>query len=173
MTSAIAESVTFLRENNLKTIYSRIRERNVPPMIQFAIYAMCGGMATVVYLGVSIFLSYKVFPAMDGMIVDGAPISDSLRAKDLLINNCIAFLVANVFAYVSNVLIVFKTGRHHPVLEFLYFTAVSSLSFGISQIAGPWLVDHFGVSTKLAMLSNVVASALLNYVFRKFFVFKG
>ena len=171
--SAISESVAFLRENDVKTILSRIRARNVPPLIQFALYGMCGGLATVVYLAVSIFCSYKVFPAMDGMTVDGAPITDALRAKNLLINNCIAFAVANVVAYVSNILFVFQTGRHHPFLEFLYFTAVSLVSFGISQIAGPWLVDHFGISTKVAMLTNVVASALLNYVFRKFFVFKG
>jgi putative flippase GtrA len=173
MTSAISESISFLRQNDLKTIFARIRERNVPPMIQFAIYGMCGGLATVVYLGCSIFLSYKVFPAMDGMIVNGAPITDGLRAKNLLINNCIGFGVANVFAYVTNILFVFKTGRHHPALEFLYFTAVSFVSFGISQIAGPWLVDHFGISTKLAMFTNVIASAMLNFVFRKFFVFKG
>ena len=67
----------------------------------------------------------------------------------------------------------FETGRHHPVIEFFYFTAVSAVSFVISLIAGPWLVSHYGISTKLAMFTNVIASALLNFVFRKFFVFKG
>lgn len=173
MPSALSDSIAFLRENDVKTILSRIRQRNVPPLIQFCVYSMCGGLATVVYLSVTLILSSTVLPAMDGMLVDGKPISDALRAKHLLINNCIAFALANVVAYVTNVLFVFQTGRHHPVLEFLYFTAVSFVSFGISQIAGPWLVDHYGISTKLAMLTNVVASALLNYVFRKFFVFKG
>ena len=171
--SAISESISFLRQNDVKTILSRIRQRNVPPLIQFAIYGLCGGLATFVYLAISIFMSYKIFPAMDGMIVDGAPITDALRAKNLLINNCVAFAIANVVAYVTNILFVFQTGRHHPVIEFLYFTAVSLVAFGISQIAGPWLVQHFGISTKVAMLTNVVASALLNFVFRKFFVFKG
>lgn len=173
MPSAISDSISFLRENKFKTILARIRQRNVPSLIQFGVYGMCGGLATAVFLGITIFLSYKVFPAMDGMIVNGAAITDELRAQNLLINNCIAFVVANVVGYITNVMFVFKTGRHHPVMEFLYFTAVNTLSFGISQIAGPWLVSHFGVSTKLAMLTNVVASALLNFVFRKFFVFKG
>ncbi|MCE9518880.1 MAG: GtrA family protein [Verrucomicrobia bacterium] len=173
MPSAISDSIAFLRENDVKTILSRIRQRKVPSLIQFAVYGMCGGLATLVYLVVSVLFSYKVFPAMDGMIVDGAPITDALRAKNLLINNCIAFALANVVAYVTNILFVFETGRHHPVLEFIYFTAVSFVSFAISQIAGPWLVSHFGVSTKFALLSNVVASALLNFVFRKFFVFKN
>lgn len=173
MTSAISETLSFFKENKLKVVLARIRERNVPPLVQFAIYGMCGGLATIVYIGVSLLLSYTLFPAMDGMIVDGVPITDALRAKNLLINNCIAFTIANVVAYVTNILFVFHTGRHHPVLEFLYFTAVSFLSFGISQIAGPWLVSHYGISTKLAMLTNVIASALLNFVFRKFFVFKS
>ena len=173
MPPAITDSIAFLRGNDVKTILARVRQRRVPPLIQFAVYGMCGGLSTVVYLGISLLLSCTVIPAMDGMIIDGAPISDALRAKNLLINNCIAFTVANVVAYVTNILFVFHTGRHHPVLEFLYFTSVSFLSFGISQIAGPWLVSHFGVSTKLALLSNVVASALLNFVFRKYFVFKG
>ncbi len=58
MTSAITESISFLRENDLKTIFARIRERNVPPMIQFAIYGMCGGLATVVYLAAVLDLSF-------------------------------------------------------------------------------------------------------------------
>lgn len=173
MPSAISDSISFLRDNNIRTILSRIRQRNVPSLIQFGVYGLCGGLATAVFLGITIFLSYKVYPAMDGMIVNGAKITDEMRAHNLLLNNCIAFVVANVVGYVTNVLFVFQTGRHHPVMEFLYFTAANTLSFGISQIAGPWLVSHFGVTTKLAILTNVVASALLNFVIRKFFVFKG
>lgn len=173
MPPVIADSLAFLRGNDVKTILSRIRQRQVPPLIQFAVYGMCGGLSTFIYLAISVALSCTLIPAMDGMIVDGAVITDALRAKNLLINNCIAFAIANVVAYVTNILFVFHTGRHHPVLEFVYFTSVSFLSFGISQIAGPWLVSHFGVSTKFALLSNVVASALLNFVFRKYFVFKG
>jgi putative flippase GtrA len=173
MPPAVSDSIAFLCGNDAKTILSRIRQRKVPPLIQFGVYGLCGGLATLVFLGITLALSCTVIPAMDDMIVNGAPITDALRARNLLINNCIAFAVANVIAYVSNILFVFETGRHHPVLEFFYFTAVSFLSFGISQIAGPWLVSHFGVSTKFAMLSNVVASALLNFVFRKYFVFKG
>lgn len=173
MPPAVSESIAFIFQNDPKTILARIRQRKVPPLIQFAVYGLCGGLATAVYLGISLLLSSTVIPAMDGMTVDGEPITDALRARNLLINNCIAFSIANIVAYVSNVLVVFETGRHHPVLEFLYFTTVSFLSFAVSQIAGPWLVSHFGISTKLALLSNVVASALLNFVFRKYFVFKG
>lgn len=173
MTAAISETLAFLRQNNLRTILARIRERNVPALMQFVVYGICGGLATVVFLGTVITLSMTIVPAYEGMTVNGQPITDALRAKDLLINNTIGFLIANVVAYVTNILFVFKTGRHHPVMEFLYFTMVSGVSFAISQVAGPWLVSRFGVATNVAILTNLVTSMMLNFVARKFFVFKG
>lgn len=198
MPPVIADSVRFLRENDLKTILARIRERNVPPLVQFAVYGVCGGLATAVFLGMVLILSKTVVPAYTGMLTRAEPVAvlghplfwpaaddeagalrlaadpltTRIRARNLLANNCAAFLFANLVAYVSNVLFVFKTGRHHPVLEFFYFTLVNGISFGLSQIAGPWLVLRFGVPTDLAILSNLVASILLNFAGRKFFVFK-
>ena len=110
---------------------------------------------------------------MDGMIVDGRPITDELRAHNLLINNTIAFAAANVVAYITNILFVFKSGRHHPVMEFVYFTGGSTVSFVISQFAGPWLVHHYGLPTAVAIITNIAASVLLNFAIRKFFVFKA
>lgn len=151
----------------------RIREHNVPGLIQFAVYTVCGTSATIIYVATSLFLSHKVFPAMGGMIVNGEPIKDGHRAKNALINNCIAFMIANVFAYITNVMFVFKPGLHGPVMEFLLFTAGSGASFAISQLAGPYLIKRFGLPTQVALGTNVVASMLLNFVIRKFIVFKG
>ncbi|MBX7210008.1 MAG: GtrA family protein [Verrucomicrobiaceae bacterium] len=199
MTSAIKDAIDFLRHNDLPTILTRIRAREVPPLIQFAAYSVCGGLATVVFLGVVLALTNSVLPAEVGLKVNDHPVefshkvlwwpsasapdhsltiakdhqSDDIRAQNLLVCNFIAFMLANIVAYVTNVLFVFKTGRHHPILEFLFFTAVSGVAFGISQIAGPWLIHQFGLATKLAILTNVVASMLLNFAGRKFFVFKG
>ena len=69
--------------------------------------------------------------------------------------------------------LVFKRGRHHPWMEFFYFTLVNFVCFAISQIAGPWLVKHFGIATNIAIFTNAVVAALINFVARKFFVFKG
>jgi putative flippase GtrA len=195
MTSALSESLAFLRQNDLKTIFARIKTRDVPGLIQFALYTFCGGIATASFLGIVVVLSKTLIPAYENTFVAGesvkffgydlcwlAPvkgavnalaINDGIRAKNLLVNNCIAFLITNVIAYVTNVLIVFKSGRHHPVIEFLMFTLISSISFGISQSAGPYLVQKFGLPTNLAILSNVAASILLNFAGRKFFVFKA
>ncbi len=195
MTSAISESIAFLRQNSLKTIFARIKAREVPGLIQFALYGFCGGIATVCFIGTVVALSKTLIPAYEDMFVAGESVkflgynfcwlaptkdavnalamNDAIRAQNLLVNNCIAFLITNVIAYVTNILIVFKPGRHHPVVEFLFFTLVSGISFGISQIAGPWLVKEFGVPTNVAILTNLVTSMLLNFAGRKFFVFKA
>ena len=196
MTSAIFESIAFLRQNDLKTILARIRARDVPPLIQFGLYGLCGGLATATSIGIVVSFSTTFIPAYEGMKVAAQPllrggsfsllwpapdantssameITNQIRSLNLLVNNCIAFLIANVVAYVSNIMIVFKTGRHHPVLEFLYFTMVSGVAFGLSQVAGPWLVNRFGLPTNAAILTNLVTSMLLNFAGRKLFVFKS
>ena len=170
--SAIQEALDFIKTNDWPTILQHVRAHDVPGLIQFAIYGMCGGLATVIYIATSLFLSYKVIPAIGGMIVNGAPITNSHRARNALINNFIAFMLANVFAYVTNVMFVFKPGLHGPVMQFLLFTAGSGASFGISQFAGPYLIKRFGLPTQVALATNVVASMLLNFAIRKFIVFK-
>lgn len=173
MTSSVVETLTFLRENSWKEIFSRIRKRELPWLMQFGIYAFCGGLATVVSVAQVVFLSKYIIPAYEGMIVDGVLMTDELRAHNLLINNSIAFLTTNVFVYFMNVLLVFKRGRHGPWTEFFYFTLVNAFSFAISQIAGPWLIHQFGIPTNVAIFTNAFVAALVNFVARKFFIFKG
>jgi putative flippase GtrA len=171
--SAIRDFFDFFWLNSPKDMWARIRKQDVPWLVQFAVYGFCGAMATVVSVGQVVLLSLYVIPAYENMIVDGAVITDQLRARHLLYNNSIAFVTTNVFVYYMNVLLVFKRGRHHPWMEFFYFTLVNFVCFAISQIAGPWLVKHFGIATNIAILTNAVVAAFINFVARKFFVFKG
>lgn len=173
MTSSIKEAFDFLTKNDLRTIFTRIRERDLPWILQLGVYGFCGILATVVGVGTIVILSKTIIPAYEGMLVDGVPISKELRAKNLLINNTISFLLTNFFVYFMNVLLVFKRGRHKPWVEFLFFTLINGISFLISQAAGPLLVKHFNLPTNIAIFSNTVAAALINFVARKFFVFKG
>lgn len=170
---AIKDTYQFLSQNDLKTIFARIRDRNIPWLLQFFIYGLCGLLATVLSVGQVVLLSKTIIPAYENMVVNGEAISDALRSRNLLINNTIAFLTTNVFVYFMNILLVFKRGKHHPVVEFLFFTMVNSISFLLSQFAGPWLVHQYGISTNVAILTNTVFSTLINFIARKFFVFKG
>ena len=173
MSPALQESIDFFRENDTKTMLERIRAHDVPGLVQFVIYGICGALATVVFLGTVFILSKTLIPAYEHMQVNGVEISDGVRSWNLLINNCIGFALANVVAYITNVMFVFKPGRHHPAKEFALFTLVSGVSFSISQIAGPWLIKEYGVPTNVAILTNLVASMLLNFAARKMFVFKS
>ena len=171
--SALNEAIDFIKNHDWPTIYKLIKAHEVPGLIQFTIYALCGGIATVIYMGTSLALSYTIIPAIRGMIVNGFPITHSHRARNALINNTIAFLLANVFAYFTNIMFVFKPGLHGPIVEFLLFTAGSGVSFLFSQLAGPYLIKRFGMPTQAALVTNVIASILLNFVIRKFFVFQS
>ncbi len=171
--TAITEALDFFRNNNWTQMLGLIRAHDVPSLIQFLVYAICGGLATAVYIGVSLGLSNTIIPAMDGMSVNGVPLTHSHRARNALINNIIAFLFANAVGYITNVMFVFKGGRHTPFMEFLLFTAGNCVAFLISQFAGPYLIKRFGMKTSHALMTNVFASMLLNFVIRKFIVFRG
>lgn len=171
--NAIKDCIKFLSENKLGYIIQKIKERDIPVFLQLVLYGCCGVAATILSTLITITLSKSLIPAFEGMEYQGALISDTQRAQNLLKNNCIAFFITNFFVYYMNVLLVFKQGRHSPLKEFLLFTAVNTFSFALSQIAGPWLIHQFSISTGAAIGINVFFSALLNFIARKFFVFKG
>lgn len=89
--------------------------------------------------------------------------TDALRAKNLFINNTIAFFTTNVLVYLLNVTFVFK-GEGIIPLEFFYFTLINGMSFILSQIAGPWLVHQFGVPTNIAIFTNTVFAVTINFL---------
>jgi len=173
MRQSIAEVVQFFLVQPPSVVWRRLRERDRPWTVQLVVYGFCGVLATVVSVGQVVLLSKTIIPAYENMMIDGAPITDSLRARNLLINNTIAFATTNVFVYFINVLLVFDRGRHHPWIEFFWFTLINGISFGLSQVAGPWLVHRFGVITNVAIFTNAVFAAAINFVARKFFVFKN
>lgn len=193
------EALEFFFKQSPATIWRRLRAREMPWMVQLMVYGLCGVLATVVSVGQVVILSKTLIPAYEGMLIEpssaiirfissllpghaelvveaeknGFVLSDTLRAKHLLVNNTIAFVTTNVFVYWMNVMFVFKRGRHNPWVEFLWFTVINGVSFGLSQIAGPWLVHRFGITTNLAILTNTLFAVAINFVARKFFVFKG
>ena len=63
MTNALRETYQFFFKNDRKTIMERIKTRDVPPLVQFALYSVCGTLATVVFLATVITLSKTVIPA--------------------------------------------------------------------------------------------------------------
>lgn len=173
MTSAISETFTFLLKNDLKTILRRVRTRQVPATIQFLVYATCGVIATVIHQGMVAVLSVTAFPAMKNMIVDGVALTEELRKHNLLLNNLIAFPFGAIAAYFTNILFVFTPGRHSKLKEMALFFGVAACGF----FPGLWVIDflvgRYAVPSSVAQLAFVFTSFMVNYLMRKFVIFKG
>lgn len=159
------------REEGMKKTLSVLHSRNAPATFQFVKYAFCGVIATVVQLGIAVALGATLFPTFEGLV--GHEIPDQIREINLKISNLIAFPFANLAAYFLNSLWVFTPGRHSKWKEFWLFTVISAISFGAGLFGGPELIGWFGIPSWAAQIGFMVTSALVNFVCRKFFVFKG
>ena len=164
---SIKEALAFMWENG---IWKSLHMKDAPWLIQFGKYGVCGVLAVVFHNALVIWLSYKPewFPAVETLVAD-----NDLRAKNQTINNLIAFPLGNVVAYATNAIWVFTGGRHSRVKEFAFFTFISLISFVAGLIGGPLLVKLFGVPFWVSQVGFVVTAAMVNYVCRKFFIFKG
>lgn len=157
--------------------------REAHPAIQFIKYGIAGGLATVAHVTVFFILSLWIFPAMladtglDAMVVEflgvEVPvIEEAARKRHFFINNIIAFLFGNVVAYLINFHWVFHPGRHRRTVEVTLFLAVSAISMFIGVQTGLLLMHYLLVTTTVAQLANVVASVMINFICRKYYIFQ-
>lgn len=165
MIPSLAETRRFFQENDWRTILTRMNERDTHPLIQFIKYAICGFGALLVSQGIFFPLATWVWPAF-------GDIPNEIRWQHSAYSNAVAFVFGNFFAYFTNAKWVFVPGRHSKMTEFFLFTLVSSVSFAVGLFAGPYLIQRYGISTLLAQLLMVVSSVLVNFVCRKFVIFK-
>jgi len=149
-------------------------------LIQFIKYALAGGVATLTHICIFHIVGWKLFPCLQekdhaaqlfGLKIE--QIDDNRRARNSMITNIIAFLIANMVAYILNILWVFERGRHHIVLEIFFFYLVSGLSVAIGTVLMGMLIKRFGMLTTYAFISNIITAVMINYALRKFFIFQG
>jgi len=150
------------------------------PAVQFIKYGIAGGMATATHIVTFFLCGWFLLPCLTqdditvrllGLTVSA--LSDAARAWNAGCCNALAFLVSNCFCYILNRLFVFKPGRHHWILEFLLFFAVSGVSMVIGTAIQTFLITHQGIQTTLAFGANIVCALFINYAMRKFVIFKG
>ncbi|MCP5558340.1 MAG: GtrA family protein [Verrucomicrobiaceae bacterium] len=173
MASLLTSLFQFLKQNDLKTIIARLNSRDTHPVVQFIKYGLCGVAATLIHTGIVTVLSIWVYPAGKGMLVDGAPLTEALREHNLLLNNTLAFPFGLITAYLTNRLWVFSPGKHHVFMEFLLFAVIGAIGFFPGLLAVKWLAGHLHLPSTVAQLGFVVTSFLVNFVCRKFVIFKG
>jgi len=153
---------------------------NTGPAVQFIKYAICGGIATATNIVLFHLLGYRIFPCLqtrDTVVrllhLSMPVINDTARGENAILANFIAFVVSNFVAYILNVWFVFRSGRHHRLVELGLFYAVSGVSFAIGTALMGWLILRFGLMTTVAFFSNIFVALLINYGMRKFVIFKG
>ena len=149
-------------------------------VIQFIKYGLAGGIATITHIIIFHLIAWKIFPALQEK--DHAvqffnltikKINDATRARNSMISNFIAFLIANMVAYITNILWVFEGGKYPFLIEILLFYCVSGISVFLGTMLMGTLIRRFGMLTTYAFSSNIVTAVMINYVMRKFFIFHG
>lgn len=148
------------------------------PWSQFIKYAVAGGVATGVHVGIFYVLSIAVLSALRpddpvarflGLRIE--PFAETIRVVNATINNWLAFLVANLIAYLLNIAMVFRAGRHARWLEILMFYGVSAISVFFGTALMGLLIQRFGIHTTPAFGANILTSLMLNFLVRKYLIF--
>lgn len=165
---------------DLKSILVQFTQRKASLPVQFLKYAIAGSVAVTVHIICFYILSWLVIPALEGndivvkfLHLSADKINDTIRARNAGINNWLAFIVSNFVAYILNIAWVFESGRHHRVLEILMFYAVSAISIAVGTAVMWLLIQFFGISTTFSFAADLVAAAAVNFVVRKYYIFKG
>lgn len=164
----------------LKERWDHYLSHDAPPFVQFVKYGMVGGAATVIHVLAFFVMGFFVFPCVspeDPLVrlfgLAAPAVQEALRARYAVYSNVVAFVVANTVCYLLNRLFVFRPGRHHVVLEFVLFMGVSAISVAIGSVLMGLLIRQLGVQTTYAFGANIASSLAINFLMRKFFVFKG
>jgi putative flippase GtrA len=164
----------------LRERWTHYLSHDAPPFVQFIKYGLAGGIATVTHVVTFFLVGFYFFPCVSAedpivRLLHLAPpaVEEALRARHAVFSNIVGFFVSNTVCYVINRLFVFRPGRHHVVMEFLLFLAVSAISMVIGTTIMGLLIKNFGMQTTYAFGANILSSLAINFLMRKFFVFKG
>lgn len=143
-------------------------------------YGVIGALATVINIVVAEVFAAYVWPCLgpDDVFVKylgfaSAAVSDAERALLAVYCNLVGFFVANVICWLLNRRFVFTPGRHRWYVEYAIFLAGSGFAIVCGSAAIWLLVRYQGMQTTWSFGINVLVSVAVNFVVRKFFVFKG
>ena len=147
-------------------------------------YGLIGILATVINLAVAEVCAAHVWPCLtpDDLFVkwgifglsDAAfLVTDATRAIRAVYCNFAGFFVANLICWYLNRLFVFTPGRHHWLVEYALFLAGSGFAILCGSVVIWALVRFCGMQTTYTFVINVFVSVAVNFVVRKFWVFKG
>lgn len=125
-------------------------------------YLVCGALATVVNLAVKYALLFTILEA-----------SNSAQLQSAVI---ISWVVACIFAYITNRSIVFQSKSKKIIKEFISFCSARVVTLGLEMLIMFIFVTTLKLNTELwVVVWSIVAQIVViiaNYVFSKLFIFK-
>jgi len=161
-----------------------ILSREATGFWQFAKYAVIGALATVVQTAIFYLLACTLLKCLsaDDWAVRflGFPAAGFTGSEPWYLTRgmlaaeatAIGFGVANVVCWWLNRALVFPRGRYVWYVELVMFFSTSALAtvlaLGIMKLA----IDRFGMMTSLAVVVEVFASLIINFIVRKFVIFR-
>ena len=155
------------------------------PFWQFVKYGVVGVLATTVQLLVFYVLAstclrclaaddwavrFLGLPAVD--FGGGEPWHGS-RWFLAAVDTAVGFTVANVFCWLMNRTFVFRPGKFAWHVEFSMFFGAAAAATAVALAVQSLLIRFCGMMTSAAAFVEVVVSFLVNFLARKFFIFRG
>ena len=162
----------------------KILSHDSGPFWQFVKYGAIGVMATLVQTGVFCLLASTCLKCLtaDDVAVKllGLPAASFTGEEAWCLSRgmlaayatAVGFFVANVFCWLMNRWFVFRPGKFRWQVELCMFFGASTLATFIALGTSWALINWFGLMTTLAVIVEVIASFLVNFFVRKFFIFK-
>ena len=161
----------------------RILSHDSGPFWQFVKYAAIGVMSTAVQTGIFYFLAATSLKCLTGDDIavrflglkaaefTGAEPWYLTRGSLAAAATAVGFVFANIFCWLMNRAFVFRSGRYIWYKEFALFFGVAAVATLTALGVLKALVDGFGVMTTVAVFVEVIVSFVMNYFFRKYFIF--
>ena len=114
-------------------------------------YIVVGGMTTLVN-----FVIYAI---------------DMYFGMDMMINLVVSWVVAVIFAYVTNRIVVFESKENNILHEFTKFVSSRIASLLIEILLMKICVDFIGIKEYFAKVGVAIVVVIVNYVLSKLWVF--
>lgn len=151
---------------------AEFNRKDTHTFLQFVKYGICGVGALIVHTVIFKLLLKFVWPHLD-VTPSTDPAERWNHAIATLSPMFVGFLFANAFVYWLNTKWVFTQGRHSAVREFAIFTLVNLPGAVGGALGQSALIAFAGWSPMLSLIGFVVPNAMINFVCRKFFIFKN
>ncbi len=164
----------------MKWIIRQLTTKDTHVSVQFLKYGIGGVIAFAVDILVFFAVALTVLPSLlpDEYIVqflnvDVPVIEETVRERNFVINSVIAFVFSNLTAYVINVLWVFHGGKHRRHMEITLFYVISIISVIAGTVMGWGMIRFLSLTTEAAFGGRILAAVMINFLGRKYIVFKG